>query len=798
MATTRTLTVNSLAQGVSQQSAQQRRTTQCEAQYDCLNYPVEGVTARPGFDVVKKLTTNDLRGTHFFSIFRGDSERYAVFVGSGTMRIFNLLTGNQCTVTMDGTAAAYLTCVGSPKDVIKATTAEDVTFVANTEKAPAINTAAKSPSRPKEALFYFKAGSYKTTYIVTVVYSGTSYTWTYTTPDNSVEANEAYIKTDALCYAIYNAMTTTSPTVTSLGFSIQRTGSLMRLWRTDANDFEIDVSDGLGNTQLLGFKEFASGFDKLPQGGFDGMILRIQGDASAQEDDYYVQYSGRSATGVWEECAKPNIPINFTASTMPYRLINTGLDTFTFGPCPWGDRVVGDEDTAKDPSFVDSSVADIAFDNARLMILTERGPVWSRTNNPYVFFPDTVQARLATAPIDYEVRASKKIAIMRTVLQTDDDTFLWAEGRQFRVSTADQPFTPDSVAIKPASAYDFSAKVDPLPVGRSVLFVTENGPWSSVTDITISDGRVVREEGITDHAPKFVPKNIEWMAATDTGKKALLYSSDYKTQLSLYEWYLREDQRAQSAWSTWRLPEANSQIVSGLFDRNTFYLVVYRPDGTWLLKTSVAPFQVDGTGLRYLTRLDLRITEAAMTVSYNAGTDETRFLLPYLITTDRPYTLVVRTDSASKSRGSALIVARSATEGGKTALYVTGDLSTTPVYGGYTISSERTESQVFARDQDGAYLHMDRLQVLEVTYAHSDTGYYRIEVLDTSGAVTRYYPFEGRVLGNPENVLSQVVLHTGSHRAPIGLVNDQFRVRLVNDSYLPSAWQSAVWTFTGK
>lgn len=794
MAQNRPMPVDNLVQGVSQQAPQQRRATQCEDQVNCTNWPVEGVTPRPGFDVVAKLTTADLRDNYQFTIFRGSSERYQVFVGDGTIRVFNLTSGAACAVTIESGAASYLECTGIPRDVFRSTTAEDVTFIANTERVPAIDPTARSDARPHEALFYFKAGSYKTTYKITVIVGTTAYEWSYQTPDNSVEANEAYIKTDALCYALYNAMVTdpVNSVTTHLGFNIQRSGSLMRLWRTDSTNFDIDVSDGLGNTQLLGFKEKAPGFDKLPQGGFDGVILQVQGDVTAEEDDYYVQYVGRSATGVWEECSAPDIPISFDPETMPYRLVNTAPNTFVFGPSPWGDRLAGDEESAPDPSFVGKAIVDLAFDNARLLIMTQRGPVWSRTKNPYVFFPDTVQTRLATAPVDYEVKASKTIAIMRSVLQTDDDTFLWADGRQFRVSTAELPFTPESVAIKPASAYDFNPDVPPLPVGSSVLFAADSGPWSAVTDIRISDGRVEKETGLTNHAPEFVPSGLRWVEASDTAKKALLFAPTEPTSLYLYEWYLENEERHQSAWSRWKLPEANSEIVCGAFDRSDFYLVVHRPGGTWLLKATVSPYRVDGPGLTYLTRLDMRITEDAMAVSYSTLTGRTRFALPYLVTTDRPYVLAVRTGNELVSRGIRLPVAQSATEGGVTALYVEGDHTATELYGGYTFSASRTESEVYLHDQEGTYVHLDKLQVMAFKVSHARTANYRIEVLDPSGSVLREYPFVSR------SRASEVRLEAGHHEASISLDNHEFRLRLVNDTHLPSAWQSAVWYLAGK
>lgn len=796
-----TQTVENLMQGVSQQGAQNRRLTQCEEQFDCLNQPVEGCVARPGFEVVKKLFTGTASGVFSAPVFRDSDERYQVMIANGSIRVFNLLDGTEATVTVEDGADAYLACTGTPRTVFSLAAAEDVIFIANSERVPAMDATALSDDRPPEALFYFKAGSYLTTYVISVTIGGVVYQWQYQTPDNSVVANAQHITTDAICYSLYNAMVTdpVNSITDDLGFNIQRNGSVMRLWRSDGTDFSIDAQDGQGNTQLLGFKETVGGFDKLPASGFPGMVFRVIGDASEDADDFYVQFTGNSGTGVWEECAEPDIKVALDGDTMPVRLSNTGLNTFVLDVPPWGLRLVGDEESAPDPSFVGRTIREVAFDNARLLILTSASAVWSRNKNPYVFFPDTVQAKLATSPVDYEVKASKKIAILSTVLQTDAATFLWAEDRQFVVDTADLPFAGENISIPPSTSFTFNKDVAPAAIGEYVHFVRDNGPWSDVTALEFRQGSYNGSTGLTDHAPKYVPRGVTWSAETDAPAKAFYYSPEDPSNLYLYEWHFSERTRVQSAWQTWRLPDGCVPIW-GTFDKSVFYLTVQKGGDVWLLKASLAPFQVDPEeGSKYLTRLDFRITEAAMTVTHDDVANETSFELPYLVNDTDQYRLITRLafPDGMVSRGYRLPVERIEENAGVSVVVVKGNWEGAQVYGGWRISSERLESQFFPRDENGSYAHVKRCTLDRFYVAHSDSGFYRAEKLNAvNGAVEGFMTMTGRYNGDPENVFGEPVLKTGTVDLPIAALNENVRVRLVNDTFLPSAWQSAVWQFT--
>ena len=960
-------TVPNLVQGVSQQSAQARRVTQARLQFDCFNHAVEGATARPPLDLIKKLGSYDLQDAFFYDIIRDDDERYVLCVKDGTLRIFNFLTGNECTIDYAESVSAYLTAAPSGKDWNQwcATSAEDFTFLANKWNIVKMDDDL-SDTRPQEALFWFRAGGYKVTYKIRIKLETTWYEWEYETPDNSVEANAAYIQTDAICYAFYNAMVTdpTNP-VGDLGFSIERSGNIMRLWRepgagfnltsgsvagsgnpsatgktwvdrsftfpnskaarqiaayslTGGNfkfkffnedsstqfdvlytsptfthsgggwrffdlptgafvspgagtiragiywqtggptsnaygafnrsnksgevngsnqsgftnssgsfaygcpirvmygdevdlEFSIETSDGNNNTQLTGAKGRVSTLNDLPKTGFDGMVFTIGGDAEAQEDDWYARFNSHAldhdstTQGAWEETVKPGTPTSLDPHTMPLLIKNLAPNLFEVSYGTWGDRLAGDGiDSAKDPSFVERTIEELFYDRSRLGIETRAAANWSRVNNQFVYFPDTVQVQLDTAPIDGKANVTKGIAILRKIVQTNGFTYLWAEGRQLVVNKAEGTvFSNKTLEVLPSSSFTWDFNIQPVEIGSAVLFADKAGRWGRMKEVTYQQGQVLASTGLTDHVPKYVPTNLRLLKASDTEAKAFLYSDDTPNRLYLYEWRLGDNnQRVQSAWNIWRLPKG-CRVLHIVLDGAQAYMFIKRSDGTFLYTFSLAPSQEDTEG-GYFTRLDLRLRETDFLVkTYDADDAQTTMTIPQAYADELDFTLrpgqtpvmlVVRETAGNYLRGQEIKPVSINLNTGQ--VVYPGDITGVKFYFGFRIRAIRRESTFYVRNQDTGYVHMQRVQVDRAILSFADTGYTRAEKVNKSGVIVAMEEFEGRTFGDPTAIFDAVTLATAELDFPVAEKNTDCDVQWVNDSWLPSSWGSMAWWYS--
>ncbi|MBK3400423.1 hypothetical protein [Methylobacterium ajmalii] len=832
-------TVPNLVQGVSQQSPQQRRDSQCELQYDCVNSPKDGAVARNGAEVVRYHAGLDLRNAYCYELIRGRQEHYLVVCrrrAEGGVTVFDLATGQPCVVTYPaGAPPAYFDSDEVAEYAFTAQTVDDYTFIANKTVRPGF-TADRTLSRPREALVFFKAGGYSMTYAISILWNGVTYRWLYQTPDNSTSANAPYIATNYLAAIFYRAMSGSvpggtvsgeavggvydgnpgtgslraetsqdagaAPTLPELGFSIAINGNLLRIWRNDGRNFTMDTSDSAGDTYLLCFKDTVRSFTELPRGGFQGFLLKVKAKPSSQDNtaDYFVEYvAGGAAASYWQERAAPNIPYVLDPDTMPHALINTGPGLFEVRPQVWSTRIAGDgEDTAKDPSFVGKPIERMFFHKGRLAFLTEGSVIFSKARNPFTFFPDTVQTLLADAPIDITLTASEQVALMRDVAQVDESLLLWAQGAQFRVASGNDPFRQDTVEASLTTAYEFAEKANFARVGASLYFATEPNAYATVRNLLFNQGRPVGDTDVTAHISEYIPAGIKRLSPSDTGQFLFVRSGGAPGDLFVYNYLVQDRTVVQSAWNQWRFPVVG--ILWAAVYRLDLLLLVQLQSGVAFLKLPLSARAVDDeAGSGYRTRLDLRVTEAACSVVYDADADTTTVRLPYAVSDLQAigWLFVSRASSAARPRGREAIIVGRTTELPETGrgFILKGDWSTTPFYAGNRIVSERLESTFYLRTEEGV-VPTDSITLREFNLRYADTGYSRVEVDRGAGRELARYELHPISVGTSDApVGAPPSLAKGTLKATLDAPHESVQVRLINDSWLPSRWQTADWRY---
>lgn len=808
--------ITNLIQGISQQSAQQRRESQCEDQQNCLNSVVDGAVARPGTNVLTKHSSLDLQDSFFYEIKRSSEEHYLVAIQDGSIKAFNLSSGVEATIaTPDGLGYLALPSGFKASKNFMAATAEDFTFLGNKSIYPAIDNSVVSDPAVNEGLLYFKAGAYKTTYSLRVTHDGTIYKFTYQTPGNGSTENSAYITTNHLAATFYRAVTGSSGTgavndgatvpgdagtvsdgtLTSNGFSVQISGSTIRIWRTDTEDFTLESSDGLGETQMIVIKSGVRKFSDLPEHCFPDVTIKVRGEDREDEDDYWVTYEGDSnSTGQWVETVAPSTNLNLDNTTMPYILINDGLNSFILQKSSWGARVVGDGVSSSiDPSFIGKVIEDLVFYGGRLGILTVGSTVFSRSKNVYVFFPDTVQTTLDTAPIDSE-SFNGKPSLLRRFVTAGEGLFLWAEDTQLVVTSGDENLKESTIEIKPSTDFEYSNDVPPLSLGLgSIFFPTKPGDNTAIRELFIKRGRPEGETDLTEHVPRLIASPIRQLAGSDTSR-VLAVVNDVDTQkVDIYQWLVQGTDRVQSSWNYWTFPQVDHVLWVGFKNATMFFLMQRGTDVT--IETLTLSSQPRDPGGSYYTRMDHRFDETGGSwVEDSGGIGTYTVALPYDLPTDTDYSKFI---VASRTQGSSgeplrgeLLSFDVGTPGELKILDVPSDVE---FYAGFTITSFREESEFYVRDDQGI-VPTDSIRIRAFKVLHARTGYYRIEVVLPDGSV-KSEEYNGRVLGDPGILNEDVAISDGDFKKNVDKKTGTFTLRIINDSIYPSAWQSAVYTY---
>lgn len=786
MSNLRTHLLPSLVQGVSQQSIEARGLASAEAQTNCLNSLADGVVSRMGSIPIVAFT-DSVAQPFVTLIYRNAAEIYAIYITAGSLRVFNLVSGLECSVT--GNISAYLN-VGStavPRENFHVTTVQDTSFVVNKSVEVAMaNTT--SPARTNEAIAYFRAGSYITTYRLTVTVAGVDYYTEYTTPQGSTASQEQFIKTDRLAQEFADSFVADIvpllDTAGYTGFTVDRNGSTLRI--RGPVDFQVDTTDGMGDTQFISFKDSVRSFSDLPQRCFNGYQVAVTGANDQEKDDYFLKYEGAPSTGVWKEVVAPNTKTTINAATMPQVLKNTGLNTFTVGPATWGLRLAGDGvDTSLDPAFIGRKIVSTAFIGSRLAIITEGSFSLSRANNAYVFFPDTALTDLDTDPIHYDLNLDQVVNIKATVRVAGRLQF-WADGAQAVLSSGDNAIKEETVEAIPSTTYTYSSSAPPVASGRnSLLFATSMTAWSSLREVFFRADEADGEIEITAHVPAYISGEVKQIATDPIAKKTFVLTSS--GGLYLYQWYNQGTDRIQSAWNRWIIGGRAKPLWIAVRN-NILYLLV-----SWGTSKVFEKIHLDAVGDEaplMPIRLDHRVSESLATFDPAGFSTIT---LPYVVDpAGRPeFTVVQREDSTSTVRGRSLSFEWLS----GSSIKVLGTEAGMKFYFGSVPTASRQFSEVSIKDSQGNTVLADDITVHDLVVRHKNTVEYSVikSLYDGTVVAERVY---SRWIGNPNQVNGRVPYDKGQHRVQIGEVADQVAITLVNDTVFPATWTAAKYTYS--
>lgn len=773
--------IPNLINGISQQTAASRLTSQSEVTENYYTTIVDGLTKRPRTDFLARIGIDLPAGSFTQFILRDTNEKYILAIlPSGTIRVWDL-AGNEKTVTNSG--AAYLAGITTPEDDIRALTIADYTFIVNKKKVVAQG-AATAPTRPYEALVSVLAGNYARTYAIAL--NGVTVA-TDTTPDGSDKSHAAYIDTTVIAADLFSDLNAAG--FNTAPWAIGRYHSTIYI-RNATTDYAISTQDGYAGKAMKEVKGQAQRFSDLPNYGPNGFVIEVAGEEASNFDNYWVRFekengNDNNSSGVWKETTEPGTKLGLDASTMPHTLVRNADGTFTFKPATWGQRKCGGVETVPDPSFVGQTIEDVFFHRNRFGILTKENVVMSEAGSFFNFFRTTLTALLDSDPID--VAASHvKVSLLRHAVPYSDVCLLFSDQTQFRLDGNDL-FTPKTVNAKPLSELAAHPAIRPVTAASSVYFLSERGGWASLIEYFI-DKQVQSADAddVSAHAPSYIPAGVRRLVASPDLDLVIVHSKGEPNALYVYKYFWSGQEKLQSAWSRWTFPNA-TEVVDVAFD-NGDLLLFLRRNGAMHIERMSCEQRLNDPGMTYTAYLDEHIVLS--TGTYDAGTNRTKFTLPY----DAPVGLVCVTAPGGSIPVGVKLPYSQIVAGPD--VYFAGDLSAQPMRFGVPFRSEHEFSEFYKRSQDGKTADVDgRLQLLSMALNYAKAAYFRVEVT-CEGRPTRTYPFTGRVVSDPDNIVGQIALDSGRFSFPLLSRSDRVTVKIVNDSWLPSSFVSAKWRGT--
>ncbi|WMM95337.1 tail tubular protein B [Roseobacter phage CRP-125] len=762
--------IPNLVQGVSQQSPALRLSSQAELQENAFPSLVEGLQKRPPLEYVATMKDSETSGSFTHLINRDVNERYFVFINASNEISVYDLDGTERTVTYpDGNT--YLNST-NPTDDFRAVTVADYTFIVNSSQTVQMSSAL-TPLYPYTGLIAVKQGDYNQRY--TVYLDGAIAVDITTSETDQIET-----RTDDIASRLATAIDAMT------NFTARADGSTVVITKTGNAQFDLATYDSLGDTGLSATVGTVQRFDDLPAKAPDGYIAHVQGDQTNNFDDYYVKFVSDNGSqtklgeGTWIEWAKPNITYELDYATMPHLLIRQSDGNFTFEQAEWGDRAVGDETSVPTPSFVGRTLTDVFFFQNRLGFLSGENVNMSRTSEYFDFFSTTARTILDNDPID--VAASHtKVSLLKHAIPFDRKLLLFSDQTQFIFKGGDF-LTPKNTSISQTTEYEASTTAQPAAAGNVVYFPANRGGFTAVREYYVIDDTDRSDAtDVTSHVAKYVPTGVFAMTASTSENALVCLTEGERDTLYIYKYHWAGREKMQSAWFKYTFN--NITILNAEFIESALYIVGNKGGKTILFKLHFDAGRFD-PDQDYVTRLDFRLTEADVTMVYDAVADETTITTP-----------ITLTDPIVVTRGSnhGTILGN---------LVLTGNQTGQTFYVGerYTMTYEFSEPTLKEPTGTGGRVAITggRLQIKHWLLRYQDSGDFTVKVEPRHRPLMEYglggtFDYTGRSIGGGANLLGSTTLASGDFRFPVMSKADRLRVIIESDSHLPCQFLSAEW-----
>lgn len=619
-----------------------------------------------------------------------------------------------------------------------------------------------------------------------------SYQWTYPAPNTSSEGDTfgsvSYTTGDSttasnaqsrdIIFNLYekstNQATTGNNAAMNTNFDINYNGNGLSYELKDSSsaaDFSITTRDDLADSGMAVLYKETDSLTSLPLTCINGFVIKIKGDADLDQDDYYVKFvtaDGSSwSAGSWEETIGPETPLGFNASTMPHKLVSTGLNTFELSEIDYSQRTAGDATSNPSPSFIGYPISNMFFFKNRLGFISNENVILSEAGNVFNLFRTTVTTLLDSAPIDVSV-SSGRVTNLEAATGFQENLVLFGERGQFVLKGGDL-LTPKTVSITPITNFDFDAQVAPLPLGSYIYFPFSRGSFSGIREFTVNATSDTYDSvDVTNHVPNYVPNNITQMDGTSSEDMLVLVSGNEPNVAYVYKYFWSGAKKLLSSWSKFTF---KGEIRGIEFSEETLYMVIVLNNQTHLVSLPFESGTEDDVG--FLTHLDMRVSRTV-----TAGSDAISL----------PYSVSAADNLQVWTKDGAFLQSSSHLNSVQLAQPVETD---TEVWVGIPYTMKYTFSeQLFkaAAGQGKSPSNIAKLMLRNVNLFYSNTAAFDVKVTpkfrDTFTA-----SFTPMIVG--ASTLGTLTLDSGAFRVPVFTKAAETVITIESDSALPCSFQSA-------
>ena len=678
---------------------------------------------------------------------------------------------------------------GATADDIELLTINDYTFVLNKAKTTAMKTATVA-ALPNQAFVVISVVAYNAGYTVRI--NGTDYT--HTTPtDTSGGTTDAGTIAAALTSSI-NAISGITATQVGPGIHISGTSA-----------FTISTSGSAVEEGMYVFQDEINVSGRLPNQCKNGYTVKVYNSDIVDADDMWVKFQTQDSAsvgpGVWEETVAPGLKYQLDELTMPHQLVRQADGSFKYEAVDWTDRLVGDDTTNPEPSFIGHKINNLFFYRNRLGFLANENVILSKAGDYFNFFAGSAQLVAADDPIDLSATSQQPVnlAYVQTV---SVGLVLFGQNEQFLLSTDADILSPTTAKINTLSNFECDKDIASVSLGTTLSFVSKTLLWTRVYELSnIRKEAPAAPAELTDNVSELIPSGVDTFIASPA-LSLLSFGEQGKDTLYQFRYYSNGENRLANTWYKWKL---TGNLLEQFFDETTFYAVC--EDGTNVFVQSFDLTQSSEQG--FLTLSTGEKTDVCMDMftinperTYDSSTGKTRIVLPYNhITGEDPCVVILggyigTTVAAEDSIGAVLTGSRvtMGTSGSDHYAEIDGDYRGRNLIFGY-LYDMIIEMPKFYFGQTENKQH--------VSDATADLIIHRIKVnTGLSGPVTYNVDVTGKdawdnvvsvTLPNSYNLGNVNLSASAEHTVPIFQRNTNIKLTIKGDTAFPVSLNSMSW-----
>lgn len=823
----------SILRGVSQQVPQDRAEGQHTEQVNMLSDPVNGLTRRHGTQWEAEKVLSGLSSSDMVNITTDTNNWSGLDFDTGGKEYTILLRRSArvsaalpMAIAYNKTDRVFLTNVRNVTDVALDTMEANGVAAATPVGKYVFSTANGVPisgtstdrwnttTNLSRAVVWIRGGAFSRKYSVKVrLQNGTLYSVTYTTPTSSYQgvldtsdilssdpeytkkvndrvnayngavtqwigSSTAAIQPDAIAQTLATQLVAAGLTGTTVvGSHVVFPEALLVK--------SLEVDDGGDGSLIRGVADEIESVDKTSVVHFVGKVVKVRSRNAAEA--FYLKAVAKDkavTTGytevTWVEGAGVEHSITgglFYATVSGNNLYMassaTLLNAITAGTHPtFSVSTAGDSDSAPTPFFVGRQVSYLGTFQNRLLVGCGGVLAVSKTEDYLNFFRSTVLTLPGDDAFEMQPTGSEDDTLRYSVLY-DQNIVLFGDKRQY-VIRGGVALTPTAANMAVMSNYEGVTDAAPVATGGFIMYAKRGANSSGIHQI---------QPGQTDNSPESYPASsqladyirggvIEMVSAT--GSPSMLFARTTGKRNSLYTFaYLdRPDGRKMDSWSRWDFNDSLGVVVGMGVVTDGIKLFSIRVGAGGAVYV-VADFASTQTLLSDKPYLDSHRPLAHV----QAGT--------HSVTTSSTTGWAAAFDSTSERRftGAALanlsqLIAAYPGEPGLTV--------------GATYDSYFTPTNPFMRDGKGKAIISGRLTVTKLLVAFKEsTGFtwllkYRSES-EEEGV------FNGRILGDPENIVGVEPVSTGQHSIGVGRETREYTLRIASRRWYPLTVTALEW-----